>query len=126
MLQALSLAHDWLGLRVEQRHLDRAHASSRVARLDRILAHSYSPAAWYRVPPEKSFAEFLRYSVWLRLFAYSLKPGWSYRRNQLMRELVAPADWAVVRLPDRLFWLFVLIRPFGWLIRRRAGKGPSR
>src|SRR5438046_857249 len=70
--------------------------------------------------------EFLRYSVWLRLFAYSLNAGWSYRRNQLMRELVAPADWAVVRLPDRLFWLFLLIRPFGWLIRRRAGKGPSR
>lgn len=35
-----------------------------------------------------------------------------------MRELVSPADWQTVRLPDSLFWLFLLIRPFGWLLRR--------
>jgi hypothetical protein len=30
-----------------------------------------------------------------------------------------PADWEALRLPDRLFWLFPLMRPVGWVLRRR-------
>src|SRR5262249_51988301 len=41
MLHALMLAHDWLGLAVDEAHLARARASAPVARLERILAHLY-------------------------------------------------------------------------------------
>jgi hypothetical protein len=68
-------------------------------------------------PPRRSPGGFLRYSVALRLYVYLLKPGWQCWKNQALREWVTPADWQALRLPDRLFWAYVLVRPFGWLIR---------
>jgi hypothetical protein len=121
MLHAVMLAHDWLGLPVEEPQLARARADRRVAHLHRILTHFYAGAAWYRTPERGSFAGFLRYSLWLRLYNYSLKRDWRYWRHQAMRELISPADWEVVRLPDWLFWLFPLVRPIGWLVRRWRG-----
>jgi hypothetical protein len=121
MLHALILAHDWLGLPVDEPRLARARADRRVAHLHRILTHLYSGPAWCQTPQGGSFAGFLRYSLWLRLYNYSLKRDWRYWRHQAMRELITPADWEVVRLPDRLFWLFPLVRPIGWLVRRWRG-----
>lgn len=118
MLQALTLAHDWLALPVDARHLTRARADWRVEVLNHILARFYAPAAWYRTPRRGSFAALLRYALWLRLYTYSLKADWRYWRYQILRELITPADWNLVRLPDSLFWLFLLIRPIGWLLRR--------
>lgn len=119
MLHALTLAHDWLGLPVAEFHLARARVDRHVKRLDRILGHLYSPAAWHRTPPRGSLAGLLRYSLWLRLYTYSLKPQCRYWWHQAMREFVTPADWQTVRLPDRLFWLFPVVRPVGWLLRWR-------
>jgi hypothetical protein len=121
MLHALVLAHDWLGLPVDEPCLARARVDRRVAHLHRILTHFYAGPAWYQTPRRGSFAGFLRYSLWLRLYNYSLKRDWRYRRHQALRELITPADWEVVRLPDRLFWLFPLLRPIGWLVRRWRG-----
>jgi hypothetical protein len=118
MLHALTLAHDWLAVPADEQRLSRARADRRVARLDRILAHFYAGSAWYRTPPQASFAAFLRYSLWLRLYTYSLKAEWRYWGHQSLREFVTPADWDAVRLPDSLFWLFPLVRPIGWVIRR--------
>jgi hypothetical protein len=118
MLHALVLAHDWLALPVDDHHLARARAKRSVARLDRILAHFYAGAAWNQTPPPGTFAARLRYSLWLRLYTYSLKPDLRYRTRQIMREFVSPADWDAIPLPDRLFWLFPLLRPIGWLVRR--------
>ena len=118
MLHALTLAHDWLALPVDARHRARAHADRRVARLDRILAYFYNSAAWTRTPQRGSLAAFARYSLWLRLYVYSLNADSSYWRYQVMREFVTPADWQVVRLPDSLFRLYPLVRPAGWLVRR--------
>ena len=117
MLHALVLANRWLGLPIESAVLVRAVADSRVRRLDRLLASSYSRTTWHRTPSRRSFAGFLRYSVALRLYVYLLKPGWPYWKNQAVREWVTPADWRALPLPDRLFWAYVLVRPFGWLIR---------
>ena len=125
MLHALMLAHDWLGAPVGAQHLDQARADRRVRHLHRILSHFYAGALWCRTPPRASLAGFLRYSLWLRCYAYSLKPEWAYWRHQAMREFVTPADWQTLRLPDRLFWVFPLIRPIGWLVRRWRGRRPA-
>jgi hypothetical protein len=117
-MHALVLAHDWLGLPVEKRHLVRARADRRVARLDRLLAHSYG-AVWHRIPRDGSVAALLRYSLWSRLHTYALKRDWLYWGRQAQRDFVMPADWEALRLPDRLFWLFPLMRPVGWVLRRR-------
>lgn len=118
MLQALLLAHDWLDLPVAQGHLLRAGASRRVRWLNAILARSYGPSTWYRSPERGTLAGFIRYSVWLRLYVGALKPGWRYVRNQLAREFITPADWDIFRLPRPLTWLYPIIRPVGWLLRR--------
>lgn len=119
MLHAVTLAHDWLGLPVNEDILARAGADRRVRRLDRILAHSYAGEAWRLTPRRGSLAALLRNSLWQRLYRLSIKPVWRYRLRLLRRELVSPADWAAIPLPGRLFWLYPLIRPFGWLLRRR-------
>ena len=119
MLHAVTLAHDWLGLSVGENILAQARADRRVKRLDRILAHSYAGEAWHVMPRRGSLAALLRYSLWQRFYRLSIKPVWRYRLRFLRRELLSPADWAAVPLPSRLLWLYPLIRPFGWLLRRR-------
>lgn len=78
MLHALMLAHDWLAVPTDERHLAPLRADRRVARLDRILAHFYTGLAWYQTPQRGSFVAFLRYSLWLRRYTYLLKVEWRY------------------------------------------------
>ena len=118
MLHALQLAHDWLGLDVAAGDLARARAEPRVARLDRVLSRSYAAGAWHGAVPRGSFAALWRYSVLLRLYRYSLQPNWRYRVDCLRAELISMGDWQAWRLPDALFWVYPVIRPFGWLVRR--------
>jgi hypothetical protein len=70
------------------------------------------------MPPRSSRRGLSRYSVWARLYRLSLKSDWRYRADQARREWFTPADWNTVRLPDTLFWLYPLVRPVGWLVRR--------
>ena len=118
MLHALALAHGWLGLDVAERHLARARASARVRRLDRILTRLYAGEGWHEQPSRGTRQALARYSVWARLYRLSLKSGWRYRTTQAMREWFTPADWNTLPLPDALFWLYPLLRPAGWLVRR--------
>ena len=60
MLHALALAQRWLGLPLGEALLAGALANRHVRRLDRVLAPSYAPAAWYRTPPREGAAVFLR------------------------------------------------------------------
>jgi hypothetical protein len=119
ILHALMLAHDWLALPVAGPHLARARESAAVRRLDRILAHLYSGSAWYAVPPRNTPAGYARYSLWQRLYRLSLKADWRYRFEQVRREWFTAADWHTLPLPDSLFFLYPLARPFAWIGRRR-------
>jgi len=121
MLHAVVLAHDWLGLAVDERHLARARASAQVARLARILARLYAGPAWHEMPERGSLAGMARYSLWARLYRLGLKSDWRYRLDQARREAFTPADFDTVRLPDPLFRLYPLIRPVGWMLRRWRG-----
>ena len=122
MLHAVMLAHAWLGLPVDERHLARARADARVARRDRVLAHLYAGAAWHEMPTPGSRARLVRASIWQRLYRLSLKPEWRYVASQLAREWFTPADWDTVRLPDALFFLYPVVRPVGWAMRRWCGQ----
>jgi hypothetical protein len=122
MLHALSLAHDWLGLSIDDQELARARANLRVARLNRALAHFYAADAWYQSPERGSPAGLLRYSLWLRLYTYLIKTDWRYWGYQARREFVTPADWEILRLPDSFFWAFPLVRPVGWLMRQTKSR----
>jgi hypothetical protein len=118
MLHAVLVAHKWLGLDVTAEQLAVAKKCRRVARLNAILARSYSSQNWYRSPSRGSLEGFLRYSLSVRCFVFLLKPGWQYRKALLARELIAPADWDTFALPRSLGWAYPLFRPFGWIVRR--------
>jgi len=117
MLHAVMLAHDWLGLPVDEHFLTRARTDRRVIRLHRILSRFYSGDVLDQ-SQRTAWLNFRRYSLWLRLYRYFLKTEWRYLKYQALREFISPADWDTVRLPDSLFWLFPLVRPIGWLVRR--------
>ncbi len=119
MLQAVGLAHDWLALPVPTALRRRVETDRRVRGLNRLLAHSYAGEVWYAMPPRGSLGARLRYSLWQRLYRLSIKPVWRYRLRLVRRDLFSPADRAALPLPVGLTWLYPLIRPFGWLLRRR-------
>jgi hypothetical protein len=48
-----------------------------------------------------------------------LKANARYWANQVKRAWFTPDDWDLVRLPDPLLWLHYLLRPFGWILRRK-------
>ncbi|HWD58313.1 MAG TPA: nucleotidyltransferase family protein [Stellaceae bacterium] len=118
MLHALLLAHDWLGLAVPAGVLAEARTNRAVARLDRILAHLYAAETWHRMPRRGTFRARMRYSLWQRLYRLSLKSDTRFRLRQALREFISPTDWTTVPLPDPLFFLYPLVRPVGWLLRR--------
>ncbi|HEY1796192.1 MAG TPA: nucleotidyltransferase family protein [Stellaceae bacterium] len=118
LLHAVSLAHDWLGMAVAPGILEELRRSPAVCRLDRIHARLYAGEAWQQTLRRDLPATLRRQTYWQMRYRLRLKSDWRYRRRQVLRELVSPADWGTVALPDRLFFLYPLIRPIGWLIRR--------
>ena len=114
LLHALALAHELLGLVVEERWLA-AHRHSAIGRrLDWLLARQYAAADWHDAAPKRA----LRYAFWERLYRLSLKPDWRYRATQVQQDWFCPSDWDSVPLPEALTWLYPFVRPWGWLLRR--------
>lgn len=119
-LQALLLAHDWLGLPIEKRLTAAWRESAPIRRRAWLLRRLYSSTDWYEEALKGSWKRILRQSLWERLYRFSLKPHWRYWIGQVQRDWFSPADRAVLRLPEALSFLYPLVRPWGWLIRRRS------
>lgn len=117
-LHAVVLAHEWLGLPIDDLRIADYRYGAQMRRLEWLLARLYSPTDWYREPPSTSWKRLLHYSLWERLYRFSLKPDWRYRLGQVRRGWVSPADWEAVPLPGPLSFLYPLVRPWGWLLRR--------
>lgn len=111
---ALTLARDWLGLPVDAGASAAAADIARVRHLQFAFRRLYTAANWHDATPKRA----LVYAVWERLYRFLLKPDWRYRADQLRADWFCPADWQAVPLPERLFWLYPLVRPWGWLMRR--------
>jgi hypothetical protein len=118
MLQAMVLAHDWLGFPLTAEVYTKVRRDRRVKRLDRCLNHFLGGETWRRRPRFNSWEWFWRYSIWLFLYNLSLKSDWRFRAYQCAAIFMHPPDWDAIRLPVALYWLYPLIRPFGWMIRR--------
>jgi hypothetical protein len=118
MQHALLLAHDWLGLSIEENDLASARNSPQVKRLHRLLCRLYAGEAWHTTPRRDSWEGMMRYSVWMRLHRLCLNTDRRLWSNEWARAWISPSDWETVPLPDRLFWLYPFLRPAAWLIRR--------
>lgn len=106
LLHALALSHELLGLPVEQYWLVAHRDSAASRRLDRLLARYYAAADWHGPVLSK------------QALRYALKTDWRYRATQLKQDIFfRPPDWDLVPLPRPLFFLYPLVRLWGWLIR---------
>ena len=118
MLHALLLAHEWLGFPLAPQTIDQTRKDAKLKRLDFCLRRFRGRKTWLRRPRAKSWEWLWRFSVWFFLYNWCLKSGWRYRVYHYAAIWVHPADWSLIRLPPALFWLYPIIRPFGWLKRR--------
>lgn len=122
----LIVLREWLNFPAAQDAAVVRRGDLRARCLDYLLSKFYAGSAWYRTPPPNSWNGFLRVSVWHRVYVLLLKPGPRYVLGQLKRDLIVPADWDLIRLPDSLSFGYLALRPFGWLIRRLRRARPRR
>ncbi|WP_109118795.1 nucleotidyltransferase family protein [Azospirillum sp. TSO22-1] len=113
MRLALALGHDWLGLPLP----DGLPADAREAREAKRFAVRFFAGKRWLDSSTKGTAPWLRREVWRRHYLYSMKGGWQHGWSELRADLVNPVDWDLFPLPDRLLWLYPLLRPVGWLVR---------
>lgn len=110
--------HHWLGRPVPAEISARGRRRIDVRLLNWLVARFQDGPDWYETLPRNSVRRFIAGSVWSRAITYMMKPSGGFWRRQLAFDLSSPQDRAAFALPDRLNWLYPLIRPFGWAIRR--------
>lgn len=110
--------HHWLARPVPAAVLARAARRIDVRLLNRLVAQFHDGPEWYEASPRNSLRRFLAGSVWSRSITYAMKPSRHFWGRQLAWDLSSPQDRAAFALPGGLGWMYPLIRPFGWAIRR--------
>jgi len=110
--------HHWLARPVPAAVLARGARRIDVRLLNRLVAQFHDGPEWYEARPRNSLRRFFAGSVWSRSITYAMKPSRHFWGRQLAWDLSSPQDRAAFALPRRLGWMYPLIRPFGWAIRR--------
>ena len=100
------------GLALASRWLGNGDAAP-TPRLSGITGRFFAGAGWGQGGALTNFY----WHLWRRIYLFSLVKRSRYRWREFLHGLHNPDDWALFRLPDRLFWLYVPLRPFGWMIR---------
>lgn len=118
LLHTFWMLRHWLGHDVPSAIVERANDSATVRLLNAMTARFHNDRHWHRIAPQNSWRRFVQTSLIGRVVRYRMKSGASYWQSQLASELVSPSDRAMVALPQKLTWAYVLIRPVGWIIRR--------
>lgn len=110
--------HHWLARPVPAAVLARSTRRIDVRLLNRLVAQFHDGPQWYEARPRNSLRRFIAGSVWSRSITYAIKPTWHFWGRQLAWDLSSSQDRAAFALPGELRWMYPLIRPFGWAIRR--------
>lgn len=110
--------HHWLARPVPASVLARCARRIDVRLLNRLVAQFHGGPQWYEASPRNSLRRFIAGSVWSRSITYAIKPSRQFWGRQLAWDLSSPQDRAAFALPGQLGWMYPLIRPFGWAIRR--------
>lgn len=118
MQVALALGREWLGLDAPLGENDRTAAR-------RFVTDFLAGPNWI-APPKRGSTAWLGREWRRRIYLYSLKPSWRHLLQELRADLLNPIDWDVLPLPERLLWLYPLIRPVGWLVRNLRRERTNR
>jgi len=118
--QALLLAHMLLAAPIPADILSRARDSRAARGLVRSACRALN---WARSPSEPADTRW--FNAWVALQAYRLKPTLAYRWAEVQDQMCSPEDWARLPLPERLFFLYLPLRPVSWAARKLMG-APAR
>jgi Uncharacterised nucleotidyltransferase len=110
---ALILAHGLMASPVPSDVLAKARADRATRKL--VLAGCRA-LNWNGLPREPSDTPW--FNTWLSWHAFRLKPELRYRLRELQGQMCSPEDWARVRLPEQLFFLYLPLRPLSWIMRK--------
>ena len=114
--QALLLAHSLLAAAVPERFLMAARQCKPARRMVGAAARALS---WAGSPSEPSNSRW--FNTWIALQAYRLKPTFAYWWAEFQDQMCSPEDWARLPLPERLFFLYLPLRPVSWAVRKLKG-----
>lgn len=71
---------------------------------------------WSKSPVDALGARW--FSTWANWHAYRLKSGFRFRWVEFQYQMCSPEDWKWMPLPERLFFLYIPIRPFSWAVHK--------
>ena len=111
--QALILAHRLLAAPVPA-PLQASAGRDRTAR--RLALAACRALDWHGSPDEPARTRW--FNAWVSWQAYRLKPGLRYRWAEFQDQMCSPEDWMRVPLPDRLFFLYLPLRPISLAARK--------
>jgi hypothetical protein len=116
MLHSLCCVHRWLGVPVPGEHLRTAEASRHVRALKSTL-NEISIREFQLPRSEDTVSKHMQRWRIMR-YSYLFKIDFEYWSRKLSREFASPpTDWRLLRLPDKLFWLYRVLRPALWAYR---------
>jgi Uncharacterised nucleotidyltransferase len=70
---------------------------------------------WQNSPGEPMETQW--FSAWVNWHGFNLRPGLRFRWGELQNQMFSPEDVTRFRLPERLFFLYVPLRPVSWIVR---------
>jgi hypothetical protein len=50
-------------------------------------------------------------------YTFKLRPEFKYKQYHMYLKSTSYLEWSLIRVPDRLFFLYLVLRPFLWLVR---------
>ncbi|MCW3846650.1 nucleotidyltransferase family protein [Sphingomonas sp. LB-2] len=118
MLHVCWALHHWLARPVPGDLLARAAWRIDTRLINLFAARFHGGRYWYEDAPRHSLSRFLAGSLWSRGITYAMRPSARFWRRQLAWDLDSPHDRALFGLSPRAAWLYPLLRPAGWIIRR--------
>ena len=118
MLHVFWVLRHWLGAAVPDDLIARASGRIDTRLLNVLAARFHGGRGWYEDAPRHSLSRLVAGSLWSRSITYLMRPSVRYWGRQMAWELDSPADRAFFALPRRAAWLYPVLRPFGWVIRR--------
>jgi hypothetical protein len=110
--QAVILAHWLMAAPVPMEALAKAHRDRAAKRLAIAGCRALN---WHGSPEEPIQTQW--FSAWVNWHAFSLRPGLQFRWRELQNQMFSPEDLARVPVPERLFFLYLPLRPLSWIIR---------
>lgn len=110
--QAMILSHELMVAPVPPEVLTEAWRDRAARQLAIVACRALN---WHGSPEEPIETQW--FSAWVNWHAFGLRPGLRFRWRELQNQMFSPEDWARVRLPERLFFLYLPLRPLSWVTR---------